>query len=127
MDENKPYYDSIRGFLIKHPELTIEIGYHTDFRGSLEYSDTLCLRMAREIVAAFTEPELNPSRIIARGYGKHFPLLLKEETYVPEWKTTFPRGTYLTEEFINSLETRNEKEAAHHLNRRFEMTILKTG
>ena len=38
----------------------------------------------------------------------------------------FPKGITLTDEYINSLKTREEREAAHQLNRRTEFRILRT-
>ena len=38
---------------------------------------------------------------------------------------TFPKGTVLTEEYINSLKTEDEREAAHQLNRRTTFQIIR--
>jgi outer membrane protein OmpA-like peptidoglycan-associated protein len=115
--------DSIAAFLRFHKQIVCEIGVHTDFRASKEYNDTFTCKRAKSLTDYITGKGIDPARIISVGYGERVPRILEKQVYVPEWKTTFPKGVRLTEEFINQLKTYNEKEAAHYLNRRVELVI----
>lgn len=66
-------------------------------------------------------------RIVPKGYGERVPRRLEKDMYstYSGKKYFFAKGTYLTEDYINSLPSKNEQEAAHALNRRTEFTILR--
>lgn len=65
---------------------------------------------------------IDPLRLTAKGYGERVPRTLQKDYVIDGY--TFKAGTVLTEEFINSLESNNLKEAAHQLNRRTEFRVL---
>lgn len=115
--------DSIAAFLRFHPNVICEIGVHSDFRASIEYNDTLTFKRAKTLADYLVMKGTDPVRIIPAGYGERVPRIVDRDIYVPEWKTTVPKGAHLTEEYINHLKTNNEKEAAHQLNRRVELVI----
>ena len=61
---------------------------------------------------------IEPSRLIAKGYGERTPLVVKSDTL--ELKA----GTELTHEYIESLKTPKLKKLAYQLNRRTEFKIV---
>jgi outer membrane protein OmpA-like peptidoglycan-associated protein len=69
--------DSLVLVLNKNP-ITIEIGAHTDSRGSYEYNMRLAQKRAESVVAYLVEHGIDPKRITAKSYGKG-QLLKKEE------------------------------------------------
>jgi len=102
------FHDSIQviaDFLQKHPNLKIEIGVHTDSRGSYDSNQLLSERRANairhELVYNF---KINPNRISIKGYGKSAPVV--------------------EEKFITQASTKHEREVFHQQNRRVELTIF---
>jgi hypothetical protein len=113
----------------ENPNLIIELGSHTDVRGSDEFNDTLSFKRAKSCVDYIvTEQGIEPDRIKPKGYGERVPRLLqKDKTVIFEGDTFFfEKGLVMTEEYINGLSSRKEQEAAHQLNRRTTFEIVGT-
>lgn len=68
--ESKLVLDSILIFFGDNPELKIEIGSHTDARGSDEYNLDLSQRRAQSVVDYLIENGVAADRLTARGYGE---------------------------------------------------------
>ena len=96
--------DSLIMFLKTHPELTVEIGWHSDSRPIPITNDTLTLLKARTTVKLLVEKGVHLEQLVAKGYGSKFPIISDEE--------------------INRLKFNSEKESAHLTNRRLEIKIL---
>lgn len=110
-DERKTsssFLDSIQiidDFLKSHPHLTIEIGVHTDHRGSKANNLKSSLGKANSIKSVLiTRFGINPNRIYTQGYGETAPLF--EPTQ------------------IEQLQSQSSKEIIHARNRRVELKIL---
>lgn len=69
-DEAKTKLDNLVAFLNLHPEVRIEIGSHTDSRASNEYNLILSQKRAQSTLNYLVERGVNPSRLIAVGYGE---------------------------------------------------------
>jgi len=113
--------------LNENPTLSIELGSHTDFRGSADYNRKLAQARAESAVRYLVEKGIDPNRMKAKGFGEDKPKLITKENFkfVPDkYKSVFPSGTLLDEKFINSLKSKDLTEAAHQLNRRTEFQIL---
>jgi peptidoglycan-associated lipoprotein len=123
----KPQYeDSLRGLLKimeDNPTFVIELRSHTDIRPIPMTNDTLSQRRAESSIRFLIESGIDPDRLIAKGYGERAPRSLDKDVISRGY--TFKKGTVLSGEFINSLKSRNEQEAAHDLNRRTEFLILR--
>lgn len=126
------YQDSLSDLLVilvNNPTYVIELGSHTDSRPFPALTnDTLSQRRAQSVVDFLVARGIEPERLVAKGYGDRVPRTLKREAFVTIGKKTyqFPKGVTLTDTYINSLKTKEEKEAAHQLNRRTEFRILRT-
>jgi peptidoglycan-associated lipoprotein len=134
------YQDSLNG-LIKtledNPQLVIELGSHTDARGSLEYNDTLSYNRAKSVIDYLISKGIAGDRMVPHGYGERVPRTLTKNIIMTEYvkggvvvtmKTpiTFTKGTVLTEDYINAFQGNESKfEAAHQLNRRTEFKVLR--
>lgn len=82
-------------FLKENPNIKIEIGGHTDIRGSDEYNMDLSLRRAKAVYDYLVKNcDIDPSRLTYKGYGE------------------------------TQLLTRETTEEAHQLNRRVEFKII---
>lgn len=73
-DESKPTLDSLYQILVENPNITIELGSHTDSRGSDTYNQTLSQKRAESCVAYLIAKGIDQTRIVAKGYGESQPL-----------------------------------------------------
>ena len=106
-----------------NPNITIEIGAHTDFVGSEEANIKLSQERAMSVVNYLTEHGIESARITAKGYGETTPVV-PDKALVAKYrflKVNVP----LTEEFINKLNS-EQQEIAKQINRRTEFKVLKT-
>ena len=122
----KPQFeDSLQGLieiLQINPNITIELGSHTDFRDTDARNDILSQKRAQSVCDYLVIRGIDPYRLTAKGYGERVPrTLMKDITYE---RYTFKSGTQLTESYINALPTEQLKEYAHQLNRRTEFKVI---
>ena len=77
LPESFPVLDVVGQVLKKWPELRIEIGGHTDARGSDRYNQRLSEARAKSVLDYLTHkfPELKPEQFTAKGYGESKPLV----------------------------------------------------
>lgn len=68
--ESKVVLDSVLSFFKDNKDLTIEIGSHTDSRGSDAYNLKLSQARAQSVVDYLVEKGINRDRLIATGYGE---------------------------------------------------------
>ncbi len=116
--------DKLVETLNDNENVTIELMSHTDSRDTEEYNLDLSQKRAQSVVEYLIEKGINPDRLTARGYGESTPKVVDEEL---EGQAPFLKeGTPLTEQYINSLETEEQKEIAHQANRRTEFQVLST-
>lgn len=96
--------NAIGDFLLKYPNLIVEITNHTDYRGSDEYNNRLSQEKAKACVNYLTkEKQIDPTRITPKGYGESFLLMDEDE--------------------IKKVKTKAEKEALHQMNNRTELVV----
>ena len=77
LPESYPVLDLAGQVLKKWPELRIEIGGHTDERGSASYNQKLSEARAKAVLDYLVKkfPELMPQQFTTKGYGKSRPLV----------------------------------------------------
>ena len=68
--ESKLVLDSILIFFNENPDLTVELGSHTDSRGSDEYNLKLSQARAQSAVDYLVEKGIPKDRLVAKGYGE---------------------------------------------------------
>lgn len=95
-------------------EIDIELGSHTDARSSDTYNQDLSQRRAQSAVDYIISKGINSDRIVAKGYGEGTPVVLNRNN----------QKIVLTEEFINSGGTEEQRERLHQMNRRTEFKVL---
>ena len=126
------YQDSLSDLLVilvNNPTYVIELASHTDSRPFLRVTnDTLSQRRAESVVDFLVARGIERERLVPKGYGDRIPRTLRSDCSVEmNGKVyNFPKGITITDEYISHLRTKNEKEAAHQLNRRTEFRILRT-
>ena len=92
--------DKLVRILVNNPNIDIEIGSHTDARGSDNYNMTLSNKRAKSVVSYLIKNGIDPNRLTHKGYG--------ETVHVNECKN----GVQCAEEY-------------HQQNRRTEFKIKK--
>ena len=115
--------DSLVMLLNDNPNITIELGAHTDFKGSDAYNKTLSQRRAEEVVKYLVSKGIAADRLTPVGYGEEKPKKIRRKV-----AANYPwlkEGDVLTEDFITKLKP-EEQETANALNRRTEFTVLRT-
>lgn len=91
------FLDELAAFLLKNPNLVIEIGNHVDERWSKELSRSLSASRAQEIVDYLFQKGISLNKLKAAGYDGTQPIIKNAKT-----------------------------EEEHQVNRRTEIKILKT-
>lgn len=93
-EESFPELDKVVELLEQNSRLFIEIGGHTDDKGSDEYNEKLSQGRAEAVRAYLTSKWIEPERVTAKGYGESKP------------------------------EVDNDSDENRQINRRVEFTIL---
>ncbi|MBE9492292.1 MAG: OmpA family protein [Bacteroidetes bacterium] len=123
----KPQYeDSLQGLiqtLDENPRIIIELASHTDLRDSYERNDILSQKRAQSVIDYLILRGIDADRLMAKGYGERQPRALDKDLTRDGF--TFKKGIVLTEEYIASLSSVEEQEAAHQMNRRTEFLVLR--
>ena len=119
-EPSKLVLDSIIKIMVNNPYLVIELSAHTDMVGTDEANIELSQKRAKSVTNYVTSKGIPGGRLVAKGYGESKPKVIT----TPDLRYTFlPRGTVLSEDFINTL-TPEQKEAANQQNRRIEMKVI---
>ncbi len=123
--ELRPQFeDSLRGLIEMlqiNPNITIELGSHTDNRDTHESNDVLSQKRAQSVCDYLVIRGIDPYRLRAKGYGERVPRTLQKDYKYNN--IIIPSGTKLTEEYINGL-PKDIQEFAHQLNRRTEFKVI---
>jgi outer membrane protein OmpA-like peptidoglycan-associated protein len=96
--------DKIVKIMKENPGIKIELGSHTDSRGTSEYNEKLSSQRAKASARYIVSKGIDPSRITGKGYGENKLKVSDEE--------------------INGMPTWADKEKSHQLNRRTEFLIV---
>lgn len=119
-DESKAALDEMVEMLRDNPNVTIEMGAHTDRVGTEVYNEGLSERRAKSVVDYLTAAGISPDRLTWKGYGETVP-----KTVTPRINREYPQfevGTVLSPEYIDTLEE-EDREAADQINRRTEFQV----
>lgn len=106
--------DSMVLFLKENPEISVELGSHSDNRGSAQYNRKLSQKRAESAVSYIIAHGIPSTRITAKGYGEDVPLVIKD--------TTTGSRIVLNEAYIKKF-SKEEAEPLHQKNRRTEFRI----
>ena len=69
-EESVPELEKLLRLLQDNPSFIIELGSHTDSRGSNSYNDRLSQRRAEAVVRWLVEHDIERERLVPRGYGE---------------------------------------------------------
>ena len=113
--------DQIVKILKENPRMRVELGAHTDARGSAESNRKLSNDRADEVMKYVISKGIEKERLTAKGFGEDEPRVLEKDL------DGFKKGTKLDEAYINALKTEEEREKAHKLNRRVTLRKIDDG
>jgi peptidoglycan-associated lipoprotein len=119
--ESKAALDEMVAMLRDNPNVTIEMGSHTDRWGSEAYNMNLSNRRAKSVVDYLIAAGISEDRLKPQGYGKSVPKTVTKR--INREYPQFPEGTVLNEEFISTL-SEEDKAAADQINRRTEFKVM---
>lgn len=72
--ESYPALDEVVRMLNTYPNMVIELGAHTDSKGSDSYNMKLSDARAQSVVNYLVEKGIAPERLVAKGYGESMPV-----------------------------------------------------
>ncbi len=99
--DDEPELNKLYDIMVDNADYVVEVGSHTDSRGSYNYNDLLSQRRADAVVRWLTKKGIDRNRLIPMGYG--------ESQNVNDCKNSIPCS-----------------EQEHQLNRRTEFKIVGT-
>jgi outer membrane protein OmpA-like peptidoglycan-associated protein/tetratricopeptide (TPR) repeat protein len=73
-EDAKVELDKIVKIMNENPEVKIELGSHTDCRGSWRYNSRLSKKRAKSAADYIAERIINSERIVSKGYGESQPV-----------------------------------------------------
>lgn len=114
--------NSMIDILNDNPTIIVEMGAHTDARGSKEYNLELSQKRAQAVVNYLIEHGIPAERLRAKGYAQTEPFVVTSNLH--ETYNFLPIGQILDESFINSLANDEQKEIAWQTNRRTQFRVL---
>lgn len=121
--ESKKALDEMIKMLNDNPNVTIELGAHTDRKGTDQYNEKLAQRRAQSVVDYLIVGGIAPDRLEAKGYGESTPKTINKK--MAREYDFLKEGDVLTEEFILNLPP-EQQEIADQINRRTEFKVLRT-
>jgi peptidoglycan-associated lipoprotein len=107
-----------------NPNVTIELMSNTDSRDTEEYNLALSQKRAQSVVDYLVSKGISSERLTAKGYGESNPKVV--DAFIVRDNPFLKLGETLTEQYINSLPTDEQREIAHQINRRTEFKVLRT-
>lgn len=121
--ESKKALDEMIKMLNDNPNVTIELGAHTDRKGTDQYNERLAQRRAQSVVDYLIAGGIESARLEAKGYGESVPKTINKK--MVKQFDFLKEGDVLTEEFILTLPP-EQQEIADQINRRTEFKVLRT-
>lgn len=118
--ESKEALDEMAQMLRDNPNVTIEMGAHTDRKGSEEYNINLSNRRAKSVVDYLVAAGIRADRLSWKGYGETVPKKVTKR--INREYPQFAEDTVLDEPFIETL-SEEDQEAADQINRRTEFQV----
>ena len=116
--------DKLVETLNDNPNVVIELRSHTDSRGTAATNVELSQKRAQSVVDYLIEKGIEPARLRAKGYAATMPKVV--DAKLAQQYDFLSEGTELTPEFIESLDTEEQQEIAHQINRRTEFQVIST-
>ncbi len=122
--ESMAALDRLIEVLNDNPTIVIELGAHTDSRGSLDYNYDLSQKRAQSVVNYLIERGVPTERLRAKGYAQSQPKVVDEQ--LAQQYPFLQVGAKLDQRYIDQLSNEEQKETVYQINRRTEFRVLST-
>ena len=119
--ESKAALDEMAQILRENPNVTIEMGAHTDRKGTDEYNINLSNRRAQSVIDYLISAGIAADRLFSKGIWR-IHTQDRHQAHQPGIPQ-FPEGTVLDEKYIETLSP-EDQDAADQINRRTEFQVL---
>ena len=106
-----------------NPNITIEIGSHTDYIGTNASNLILSEKRAKSVVDYLINVGIAPERLTIKGYGEELPVIV--EASLSQKYTFLNQNTVLDESFVLTLPL-EQQEIVNQINRRTDFRVIKT-
>ena len=116
--------DKLVETLNDNPNVVIELRSHTDSRGSAISNVELSQKRAQSVVNYLIEKGIEAARLRAKGYAATMPKVVDNK--LAALNAFLAEGATLTQDFIENLESEEQQEVAHQVNRRTEFQVIST-
>ena len=116
--------DKLVETLNDNPNVVIELRSHTDSRGSALTNVELSQKRAQSVVNYLIEKDIQPARLRAKGYAATMPKIVDDK--LAGQHEFLMEGTELSPGYIEKLESEEQQEIAHQINRRTEFQVIST-
>ncbi len=117
--------DKLIEILNINPDVKIEIRAHTDYRGSEERNLILSRGRANSVIKYLIQHGIDKDRLVAKGLGESEPFVVDKLT--AKKYPFLKEGQKLTQQFIESLPSKEQQEICNELNRRTEFRVIEGG
>jgi len=121
-ETSKKALTELMRLLEDNPNVTIELGSHTDMVGDSIKNMDLSIKRAKSIITYLNEKGYDQDRLIAKGYGESKPVIVDE--YLSKEYPDFKTGDTLNERYILALPSKDVQARANQINRRTELRIM---
>lgn len=122
-ESSKQALEELGKLLEDNPNITIELGAHTDMVGDSTANLLLSKKRAQAVCDYLLQQGYDADRFVAKGFGESKPVTVTEE--IAKIDPAFTVGTVLSQEFIVTL-PKEIQDKANQVNRRTELKILTT-
>jgi len=128
-EASKKELEKLVKILNDNPNITIELGAHTDMIGNENSNQILSQKRAQSVVDFLISKGIKKDRLTAKGYGESVPQKVTAQIAA---HSHFKEGDVLSPEFIEKLQGEDEEktkalqEEANQINRRTEFRITST-
>ncbi len=115
--------DRLVEILNDNPNITIELGSHTDSRGTLEYNYDLSQKRAQSVINYLIQKGISTDRLKAKGYAQSQPKVV-DAALAAQYPFLSP-GMVMDQKTIDKLDSDEKKDIVHQINRRTEFRVLR--
>jgi len=115
--------DRLVEILNDNPNITIELGSHTDSRGTLDYNYDLSQKRAQSVINYLIEKGISTDRLKAKGYAQSQPKVV--DAALVDQHSFLSTGMVLDQKTIDLLDNDEKKDIVHQINRRTEFRVLR--
>jgi len=123
LPESEDALNELIKILNDNPHVTLELGAHTDRKGSEKYNENLAQRRAQSVVDYLIAAGIPTDRLTAKGYGKSVPKTVTRK--MAEEHDFLTEGEVLREDIVEAM-TPEQQEIADQYNRRTEFRVTGT-